>query len=130
MNSYRSCHKILNLYIFCTLFLFWSDRRYFLSTQSISGTVILVLEYTVSKGLMALCHSFCIFIFLLQCIHSYNHSLIKFAEALLHIFTPAGSVGETSLGCRAEIRTRARLTAKKAIPSALRCTLRCSKLIT
>jgi hypothetical protein len=33
-----------------------------------------------------------IFIFLLQYIHSYNHSLITFAEALLHIFIAAGSV--------------------------------------
>ncbi len=47
-------------------------------------------------------------IFLLQYnIYSYNHSLITFAEALLHIFIAAGSVGWTSLGCRAEIRTRA-----------------------
>ncbi len=39
-----------------------------------------------------------IFIFLLQYIHSYNHSLITFAEALLHIFIAAGSVDWTSLG--------------------------------
>ncbi len=48
-----------------------------------------------------------IFAFLLQYIYSYNHSLITFAEALLHIFIAADSVGWTSLGCRAEIRTRA-----------------------
>ncbi len=55
----------------------------------------------------------CIFIILLQYIHSYNHLLITFAEALLHIFIAAGSVGGTSLGCRAEIRTRACLTASQ-----------------
>ncbi len=38
------------------------------------------------RGLVALCNSFCIFIFLLQYIQSYNHSLITFAEALLQIF--------------------------------------------
>ncbi len=54
-----------------------------------------------------------IFIFLLQYIHSYNHLLITFAEALLHIFMAADSVGGTSLVCRAEIRTRARLTASQ-----------------
>jgi len=65
-----------------------------------------------------------IFLFLLQYIHSYNHSLITFAEALLHIFIAAGSVGGTSLGCRAEIRTRACLTAsQRTIPTELRCTL-------
>jgi hypothetical protein len=41
-----------------------------------------------------------LFIFLLQYIHSYNHSLITFAEALFHIFTAAGSVGGISLGCQ------------------------------
>jgi hypothetical protein len=40
-----------------------------------------------------------IFIFLLQYIHSYYHSLITFAEALLHIFIAAGSVGGTSQIC-------------------------------
>ena len=30
-----------------------------------------------------------IFLFLLQYIHSYNHSLITFADALLHIFIAA-----------------------------------------
>jgi hypothetical protein len=54
-----------------------------------------------------------IFIFLLQYIDSYNHSLITVAEALLHVFIAAGSVGGTSLGCRAEIRTRACLTASQ-----------------
>jgi hypothetical protein len=56
---------------------------------------------------------FVYFIFLLQYIHSYNHSLITFVEALLHVFIAAGSVGGTSLGCRAEIRTRACLTASQ-----------------
>ncbi len=51
-----------------------------------------------------------ILIFLLQYIHSYNHSLITFAEALHHIFIAAGLVGGTSKGCRAEIRTRPCLT--------------------
>ena len=70
------------------------------------------------------------FIFLLHYIHSYNHSLITFAEALLHIFIAAGSVGGTSLGCRDEIRTRACLTASQRTtiwatlhPSVLCCTL-------
>ncbi len=54
-----------------------------------------------------------IYIFLLQYIHSYNHSLITFAEGLFHIFKAAGSVGGTSLGCRAEIRTQACLTASQ-----------------
>ncbi len=62
------------------------------------------------KGLVALCHSFCVF--LLFCYNAYNHLLIPFAEAL-HIFIAAGSVGGTSLWCRAEIRTRACLTASQ-----------------
>ncbi len=53
------------------------------------------------------------FIFLLQHIHSYSHSLITFAEALLHMFIAASSEGGTSLGCRADIRTRACLTASQ-----------------
>jgi hypothetical protein len=65
------------------------------------------------KVLVALCHSFCKFIFLLDYIHSSNHSLITFAEALFHIFTAAGSVGGTFLGCRADIRTRACHTASQ-----------------
>ncbi len=66
------------------------------------------------KGLVVLCHSFCIFfIFLLQYIHSYNHLLTTFAEVLLHIFIAAGSAGGTFLGCRAEIRTRACHTASQ-----------------
>ncbi len=66
---------------------------------------------------------FVFFIFLLQYIHSYNYSRITIAEALLHIFIiAAGSVGGTFLGCRAEIRTRACLTAS-ALPTELRCTL-------
>jgi hypothetical protein len=49
--------------------------------------------------------------FLFTNTHSYNNSLITFAEAHLHIFTLAGKVGETFMGCRAEIRTWASLTA-------------------
>jgi hypothetical protein len=37
-------------------------------------------------------------------IHSYNHSFITFAEALLHIFIAAGSVGGTSLPWGSEPR--------------------------
>jgi hypothetical protein len=66
------------------------------------------------KGLVAVCHSFCIFIFFLQYLYSYNHSFITFAEVHLHIFTAAGSVESTdgtSMVCREEIRTPACLTA-------------------
>ncbi len=45
--------------------------------------------------------------------NSNNHSLITFAEVLLHFFIAAGSVCGTSLGCRAEIRTRTCLTASQ-----------------
>jgi hypothetical protein len=38
-----------------------------------------------------------IFIFLLQYIYSYHHSLITFAEALLYFFIAIGSVDGTSL---------------------------------
>ncbi len=56
-------------------------------------------------GLMRLFLYICII--MLQYKHSYNHSLITYAEALLYIFIAAGSVhGQTSLGCQAEIRTR------------------------
>jgi hypothetical protein len=48
-------------------------------------------------------------------IYSYNHSFTTLAEDLLHIFTDAGSVGGPSMGCRAEIRTRACLTAGQRI---------------
>jgi hypothetical protein len=62
---------------------------------------------------------FCIFYFSVTThrVHSYKNSLITFAEALLHIFMAAGSVGGTSLGCRAEIRTRACLTASQRTTS-------------
>ncbi len=43
---------------------------------------------------------------------SFIHSQ-TFAEAHLHIFTAVSSVGGTSMGCRAEIRTRACLTASQ-----------------
>jgi hypothetical protein len=50
--------------------------------------------------------------------HSYvNIHTSTFAEALLHNFTAVGSVGGTSLGCRAEIRTRACLTASQRATS-------------
>ncbi len=65
------------------------------------------------NSLVSLSHSFCTFIFLSQYIHSYNHSIISFAEAHPHIFTAAGSVGGTSLGCRVENRTRACLAASQ-----------------
>jgi hypothetical protein len=60
----------------------------------------------IFKCLVGVCHSFCIFIFLLQYIHSYNHSLITFADVYLHIFTDDGSEGGASLGSRTEIQTR------------------------
>jgi hypothetical protein len=55
------------------------------------------LFFVESKDLMALCHSFCIFIFMLQYLRSYNHTLLTFAEALLHIFIATGPVGVPSL---------------------------------
>jgi hypothetical protein len=44
-----------------------------------------------------------LFVYLLFYYNTYNHLLITFAEALLHIFIAADSVVGTSLGCRAEI---------------------------
>jgi hypothetical protein len=48
------------------------------------------LSLLIHKGLVALCPH--IFIF-------YINSFVTFAEAHFHIFTAAGSVGETSMGC-------------------------------
>jgi hypothetical protein len=86
--------------------------------QSLRGTFSFIIikegNFLVSffKGLVTLCHSFCIFFSVT--IHTlYNHSLITFAEALLNVFIVVGSVVGTSLGCRAEIRTRACLTASQ-----------------
>jgi hypothetical protein len=62
-----------------------------------------------------------ILIILLQYIHSDNHSLITFAEALLHVFIAAGSVGGTSLGCRFELGPAVQQAS--ALPTELRCTL-------
>ncbi len=57
---------------------------------------------------------FCIyFSFFIQQLHSYIIHAKTFAEAHLHIFTAVGTVGGTSMGCRAEIRTRACLTASQ-----------------
>ncbi len=42
-------------------------------------------------------------------------------KAHLHVFTAVGSVGGTSMGCRAEIRTRACLTA--SLPTEPRCSM-------
>ncbi len=67
------------------------------------------------KGLVAGCHSFCLF-FIFLYIHTFNHnSFIR-----LHSLKPLSissshvrSVGKTSLWCRAENRTRACLTASR-----------------
>jgi hypothetical protein len=68
-------------------------------------------------GLVAVCHSFCIYFSLYNTVETFIQSYIlhslTFAEAHLHIFIAVGSVGGTSLGCRAEIRTRACLTASQ-----------------
>jgi hypothetical protein len=45
------------------------------------------------KGLWPYASLFVYLFFFLQYIYSYNHSFITFAEAHLHIFTAAGSVG-------------------------------------
>ncbi len=54
-------------------------------------------------------------------VHSYNHSFITFA--LLHIFIAAGSVGGTSLGCRARFELGPAIQHASALTSELRCTL-------
>jgi hypothetical protein len=64
-----------------------------------------------------------IYIFLLQYIHSYNHSLITFAETLLHIFLAAGSWPEPPwVPSRFELGPA--LLQASALPSELRCTLK------
>ncbi len=65
---------------------------------------------------MAFCHSF----FMLQYIYSYNHSFITFAEALLHIFIAAGSVGRTPWG--AEPSFGPAVQQASSLPSEPRCT--------
>jgi hypothetical protein len=61
---------------------------------------------------------FCIYFSLYTTVDTFiHHSFIihsqTFAEAHLHVFTAVGSVGGTSMGCRAEILTRACLTASQ-----------------
>jgi hypothetical protein len=57
----------------------------------------------------------------IQYVHSYIiHSFIN----NLHIFTAIGSMGRTSVGCRAEIRTPAAIQQACALPTEPRCTLR------
>ncbi len=63
------------------------------------------------------------FIFLLQYVHSYNHSLITFAEALLHFFIAAGSVGEPPWGAEPRNELGPALQQASALPTELRCTL-------
>jgi hypothetical protein len=65
-----------------------------------------------------------LFIFLLQYIHSYNHSLITFAEAHFHIFTAAGSVGGTTWGAEPRFELGPALQQASVLPSELRCTRR------
>jgi len=51
------------------------------------------IQYKCLKGLVAFSRCFCIFIFILQYIHSYKHSLVTFAEAhlpYLHSFRLSG----------------------------------------
>ncbi len=79
------------------------------------------------KGLVALRHSFCIFLFLFT-IHTFIQSVITFPDAHLLIFSAAGSVGGTSMWCRAEIRIWNCLTANQRTTTSLhtdelRCTL-------
>ncbi len=106
---FRRCHWSYILVHENIFFVFILRGAWFMYIDPLLKTVV----FTVYRfnGLVAVCHSFCIFFFFLQYLHSYNHSFISFAEAHLHIFTAAGSVGGTSKGCREEIRTPACLTA-------------------
>ncbi len=84
------------------------------------------------KGLVAWCHSFCLFwYYVLYNIHSYSKFIRHHSPRFLSISSSlVSSVGKTSLGCRAENRSRARLTASQRTtiwamphPSELRRTL-------
>jgi hypothetical protein len=73
--------------------------------------------YTI-KGLVAWCHSFCLFGYFI--VHTFipSHSYCTFirhhSPKFLSIFSSlVSSVGKTSLGCRAEIQTGACLTASR-----------------
>ncbi len=64
------------------------------------------------KVLVALCHSF---LYIYSYIHSYKHSLITFAEALLHICIAAG-------GAKPRFELEPAIQQASALPSQLRCT--------
>ncbi len=66
------------------------------------------------KGLVAGCHSFCLFWFFITYIHSFNHNTFIRRHSLKPLSISSSlvcSVGITSLWGRAENRTRACLTA-------------------
>jgi hypothetical protein len=58
-----------------------------------------------------------IFLFLLQYVHSYNHSLITFADALLHIFIAA-----PPWGAEPRFELRPALQQASALPTELHFT--------
>ncbi len=90
------------------------------------GLVGVGLFFLTFVGLLPLlCTGIFIFlvtIYLSVYIHSFiHHSFTTFVESHLHIFTAAGSVGGTSMGCRAEIRTLVCFSASQCttVPSEL-----------
>jgi hypothetical protein len=85
------------------------------SNHSQEGLVLNILKR--SKGLVAVCHSFCLFIIFFYCItyiQSSNHMHTIHSPRPLSISSSLdSSVGQTSLWCRAENRIRACLPASR-----------------
>ncbi len=88
-------------------------------TSTCNAPVPLYLTYVIFLGLVAECHSFCLF-FIFYNLHTFiqSHSYNTFIHR--HSLRPLSisssllcSVGKTSLWCRAENRTRACLTASR-----------------
>ncbi len=93
----------------------WSQKRLFQRKLNLFPLKVLVLHLQYIYVTLVAC-----LFFFLHYKHSYNHSFITFAEANLHIFTAASSVGWTSMRWGAEIRTQACLTASQRIRTILR----------
>ncbi len=93
------------IYMICAAPRLWIDssiRDTFLRSFTALGFAYFLYVF---KGLVAICHSFLHFFFFLYTIDKLIHHSFKNIGC--------GSVGGTSMGCRAEIRTRACLTASQ-----------------
>ncbi len=98
LNSWVQSESV-RLQLYC-LFFDW-----FFSTRSANDFRLWVITKKV-KGLVAVCHSFCIYFSFLYNRYIHTTSIQKHWLRPIFMSSQLSAQGGTSMGCRAEIRTR------------------------